>query len=80
MSTSDPPADLIGDPLLQTFGERIQALVTDFIMQRKMPLPEVAGALIGAGVELSIRNGINRTQIHQSVDLIIAMIERRASA
>lgn len=77
---SIPALDPVVDPALQTFGEHVQALVDDFVLQRSLPVAEVAGALIGSGVELSLRNGIDRAQIHQLVDLIVAQLERRASA
>ncbi|HSX23322.1 MAG TPA: hypothetical protein VLE97_11165 [Gaiellaceae bacterium] len=75
-----PTPDAVADPDLQTFAGRVQALVNDFVLERALPVSEAAGSLIGAGVELSLRNGIDRAQIHRVVDLVVSQLERRASA
>ncbi len=64
------------DPELTAFAERVHALIVEFADRRKINAATMAGALIGAGIELGLRNGITAPELHTHFRLTVQMIEK----
>ena len=65
------------DAELNAFAARIQDLIEEFARREGISVRTIAGALVGAGVELSLRNGLTEQELRAHFALVVQIIAKQ---